>query len=174
MRRALVVPFLLLSGSARADVEVGVGPNLQVAKGARPDSSVGTGFMARGLVRTSASHETGLAIEGLWLVPTRAEGAPVVAQQDLIWLNRLRPPVGLRESLAIDLGLGVSHYAGAHDGLHPTLQIGASICGRLGARWGFELGARFALTATDPDSDVMFAAPARFVTRFGGMLAARL
>jgi hypothetical protein len=174
--QALLFPLLMLGTAARGDVEVAVGPNLQVTRGSRPDRSFGTGFHARGLAITGHGHAIGVAVEGLWLVPTDMPDAPVVTQQDVILLNRLRPPVGLRESLAIDLGAGLSHYAGARTGVHPTLQLGAALCGRLGRRWSYELGLRFALTPrlSDRDTDVMFAAPAGFVTRFGGMLAARL
>jgi hypothetical protein len=176
MRRAILFPLLLLATAARAEVEVGLGPNLQVAKGARPEATVGTGFVARGLLSTGGGLAVGLSLEGLWLVPTAMPGAEIVEQQDLVALARYRPPVGHREWLAVDLGAGVSHYSGARDIVRPTFQVGAALCGRAGARWSYELGARFAITPRlgDPDTGVMFAAPSTFATRFGGMLTARL
>lgn len=176
MRGGIVVPFLfLVAGSASAEVELGAGPNLQVTKGSLPeDGSFATGFLARVLMSTSAVHAWGVTVEGLWLMPTDMELPRSISEQDVLVVNRYRPPVGQRETLAIDLGVGASHFVGMRETWHPTVQLGLSVAAPIARRLVFEFGARLAITPNLFYGDEMgtWDVPRGATIRFGGLLAA--
>jgi hypothetical protein len=176
LRLGTALLLLALGSTADAEVEVAVGPNLQVSRGTSADGSIGTGFLARALVSRTPAHAWGLAVEGLWLVPTERGAVSLATQQDVLVINRLRPPVGLKESLGIDVGAGVTRFSGLHESLHPTIQLGASISGRLAGPLRFEIGMRLAITPNllHPELEGAFAVPRAATWRFGGAVSARL
>lgn len=181
MRRMGTALLLLVAGGAlpaRADTELAVGPDIQLNKGhADEGGTIGTGFLVRALRSRTASHAMGLSLEGLWLIPTGdAASAAVARQQDLLFINRVRPPVGRTETLALDVGLGVTHFSATRDTYHPALQLGISIAGRFAGPLRFELGARLAMMAnlfygdmTDPHE-----LPPTAAWRFAGVISTNL
>jgi hypothetical protein len=173
---ATAVLLVLLGTSARAEIELSVGPNLQLDSSANDDGSIGTGFLVRALHSTGTGHAWGIAVEGLWLLPTGTDTATVFTQQDLLLVNRLRPPVGRREILGIDVAVGATHFSGHERTFHPTFQLGASISGRIGGPFRLEVGARLSFTPNlfYPDSAGPFTVPTPASTRFGGVLSAVL